>query len=151
MGSTPFTIKVPASHRITITAETNALYHQRVELTDMLQAEEYVLIGQGEDGHPMTIENNEPGSRRVQAEATKFPLPTIAHPSEPFRELRVACSFSKSAGIEDEWSYSKVWMSGPKDTDKVDVDNDHEWKIITEDGADDDRNDTVLLIKACKD
>lgn len=144
----PFTIKVPARHKVTITAKTNAAYRQRVDLTDVLKAEDYVILGQGEFGRIMTIENNEPGSRGVRENAERFVLPTIAHPSERYREFEVACFFSRPGDGEDEWHPSQAWVTGPKD---IDPHVDHEWVITTEDGADDDRNDTVLHIWASRD
>ncbi|KAK3291607.1 uncharacterized protein B0H64DRAFT_478348 [Chaetomium fimeti] len=145
VGRGPFTIKVPAGHRVEIKAHTNALYRQKVDVADVLKVENYVMTGDGED-KPMTFDNGEPGSRGVHITGGKFTLPTIAHPVEAYRELKVTCTFSRPG--ETKWHNSEVWIRGPRETDDIDPNSDHEWEVKTEDGADDDRNDTVLHINA---
>ncbi|KAK4445390.1 hypothetical protein QBC34DRAFT_384423 [Podospora aff. communis PSN243] len=151
MGKSPFTIMIPASHKITITAKTSALYRQRVVLTDMLKAEAYDMMGQGEDNRLMTIQNHEPGSANVLETAENFVLPTIAHPMKPYREVEVVCSFLRPGESEDDWHPSEVWVDGPEPREEVDLGLDHKWVVTTEDGADDDRNDTVVEIVAKRD
>lgn len=135
----PVRITVPGTATISITAETNASYHQKVTVSDITGGTQYTFHGQGE-GKPMQVKN------QTQNDIT------LAAVGNPYRTLSVFCEHSIK-GEEGTFSESKVLCprtlshyeeSGSASNAPLRI----SWEISTEDGGDEDFNDSVIRIVA---
>ncbi|KAG8413024.1 hypothetical protein J3458_013445 [Metarhizium acridum] len=135
----PLCVTVPGNAPITVTGHTNARYFQKVTVEDIANKTTYVFTGSGEDETAMEVQGSkEKGVVLLHALESK-PL---------YRTLTVLCEYS-SQGPSGRLEKSAVLVprvlyeyNGPRHLKRM------SWEIFTEDGVDNDYNDSVIRIVA---
>lgn len=144
MAASPVVIRFPANSIIQIMAQTNAAWHQRVEIKDESTNRSYTLTGQGE-GVPMNLENPQEGDFRAlggHGLPGAFSLSRIGGEGASDRVISVVCQYSNGGNDLDEYSRVRVRKVTEHDGPV------QQWELGAEDGADDDYNDVLIHIMA---
>lgn len=131
----PLQIPVPGSADIKITSTANAYFHQRVTVEDFGDGGTFIFHGRGE-GVPMQLDN---GRNQIE----------LAPVREPYRTLSVTGTYSRSGRATDYHVEAAVkartWADyGDDQNTPLRI----SWEIDTEDGEDQDFNDSVIVIVA---